>query len=157
MRVAGCEICALAQQKTGLVLDTHCWHVVVSYDQGYFGRCLVVAKNHVPSVALLRDIEFEELKEVMRIMEHAIRDAFGADLVNWECLMNHSFRQEPAQPHVHWHLRPRYRQPVEFDGRIYLDPNFGDRADPKHRLRVEPRDQNRIAAALKPHLRRPFV
>lgn len=159
--VKDCIMCELARQRTGLVLDTQYWHVVVSYDQGYFGRCLVIAHAHKPSLSMLSDSEWWEFNRIAPILEHATKTAFGATNFNWECLMNDAFQAKRPLPHVHWHFRPRYRQPVEFEGQTFADPSFGHRADPNHRRRIEPEQQNVIAVALKgpldSPLRRPFI
>jgi diadenosine tetraphosphate (Ap4A) HIT family hydrolase len=67
----------------------------------------------------------------MKEFEAGIKVAFGADLFNWACLMNNAFKTPHPQPHVHWHVWPRYRRPVQIGTHTFTDPNFGHHYD-KH-------------------------
>jgi len=40
--------------------------------------------------------------------------------------MNHSFRSDPPNPHVYWHLSPRYKVAPVLDGISYDDPSYGE-------------------------------
>lgn len=53
--------------------------------------------------------------------------------------MNDAYQEAEPLPHVHWHVRPRYRQPVSFQGREFADPEFG-------RHYVRNRDEDHIAS-----------
>ena len=39
--------------------------------------------------------------------------------------MNNSYQKKPYTPHVHWHFRPRYEQPVTINNVTFEDPEFG--------------------------------
>jgi diadenosine tetraphosphate (Ap4A) HIT family hydrolase len=43
--------------------------------------------------------------------------------------MNHAFKAEPFNPHVHWHIYPRYKTSVEVAGVVFDDPLFGSHID----------------------------
>ena len=51
--------------------------------------------------------------------------------------MNHAFREDPPQLHVHGHVRPRYRNPVTLADLRFEDGGFGNHYDLKQR-QVEP-------------------
>ena len=56
-------------------------------------------------------------------IEQAVKEAFGADVCNWECLMNNAVKA--GQPtHVHWHLHPRYLNGAHFEGEDFPDPKW---------------------------------
>jgi len=57
--------------------------------------------------------------------EVAAPSAFGARLVNWTCLMNNAYQNDPPDPQVHWHATPRYSKVVEFAGKTWIDELFG--------------------------------
>jgi diadenosine tetraphosphate (Ap4A) HIT family hydrolase len=40
--------------------------------------------------------------------------------------MNNAFRSEPFNPHVHWHIFPRYKVAPELDGIVFEDVLFGN-------------------------------
>jgi diadenosine tetraphosphate (Ap4A) HIT family hydrolase len=39
--------------------------------------------------------------------------------------MNNAYQNTPPDPHVHWHVWPRYRNPVELEGEAFVDEYFG--------------------------------
>ncbi len=39
--------------------------------------------------------------------------------------MNDFYKKEDPNPHMHIHVRPRYKTPVELDGATYEDEEFG--------------------------------
>lgn len=43
--------------------------------------------------------------------------------------MNHAFKSEPFNPHIHWHIYPRYKKSVEVGGVVFKDPLFGKHID----------------------------
>ena len=65
---------------------------------------------------------------LVRKVERGYRVSLGATMFNWSCSMNFAYRNTPPDPQVHWHVQPRYDHSVSFDGAMYNDPNFGDRA-----------------------------
>lgn len=134
-----CSMCDLADGDDEALLSVRRPHVFGSEhwrcvlngpDQRYPGRCIVVARKHVPTVPDLEPDQWDELRTVMGRLERAAKRAFGATLSNWGCLMNHAFQVDPARPHVHWHFRPRYSTPVDAVGLRFEDDAFG-----KHYLR----------------------
>lgn len=113
-----------------LLWETEYWKVILRPDdQTYLGRIVVVAK--AAQCLSLSELSVEEIVDfqlnVVRPFEHAVSVAFGADLVNWTCLMNNAFRKhDPKPPHVHWHVKPRYAEPVDFAGETFIDEQFGE-------------------------------
>lgn len=158
--VPGCEVCELltpgAQFLGGplksdhlLVDESEFWRVYLHPgDQRYLGRCLVVLKRHSRSLADLSPAEWDDLQVVIRVMEDAARRAFGPVNFNWTCLMNNAFREDPPQPHVHLHFRPRYAAAVEFEGSLFEDVLFGEHYD-RERVPVRTEMARAITAALR--------
>src|SRR3990170_4537805 len=66
-----------------------------------------------------------DINENQEYLESSFKKTFDARLFNWSCLMNNAFKEKPANPHVHWHLRPRYEKEVKFAGITFIDPEFG--------------------------------
>ena len=79
----------------------------------------------------LNEGEFLELKTIIDKLENAITAAFGATHFNWTCLMNNYYKPKnigkPKQ--LHWHLWPRYKETVHFEGEIFRDEVFGHHYD----------------------------
>ena len=64
-----------------------------------------------------------ELYQVICQLEQAVKGAFGADVCNWECLMNNAVKAGQST-HVHWHLHPRYLADTVFAGEEFPDPKW---------------------------------
>lgn len=107
-----------------LFFETKYWKVILANDQTYVGRIVAPVKRPVASLAELSAEEWVDAHFLIQKFEAAARNALGATLFNWGCLMNHAFRTTPPNPHVHWHCRPRYNHPVMIGGMQFNDPNF---------------------------------
>lgn len=117
-----CHICPFLVGQTAadqnVIVQTECWVAVLDRNQSYLGKSFVTLRQHKATLSDLDDADWRELHEVIRQMEYAVKTAFGADVCNWECLMNNAVMNgEPT--HVHWHLYPRYR-----GGRASLERSF---------------------------------
>lgn len=66
--------------------------------------------------------------------------------------MNHAFRSEPFNPHVHWHIFPRYHKAPEIAGITFDDPLFGNFYDDTAERIVSDEVVNQIAERLKEQL-----
>jgi diadenosine tetraphosphate (Ap4A) HIT family hydrolase len=112
------------------VVGDHQWH------QGY---AVVALKEHVREpYDLTPDVQREHFREVMRAAE-AIHKTFQPVKMNFSCYGN-------AEPHVHWHLVPRYAD----DPHPRKDPwediaRFGERI-------ISPDQAREIAARIRRNL-----
>jgi len=97
---------------------------------------------------LTRD-ELLEFLEVVKGVEGSTRLAFGASMFNWSCYMNHSYRESPPNPHIHWWAVPRYNHAVEFGGSTFEDPHFGNPYDHNRLLEFEKDMRMAIADKIK--------
>ena len=123
-----CDICPFVAEQTiydpAVVLQTDRWNVVLDRNnQLYLGKGFVTLREHKSSLSELDETDWRELHEVIRSMEHAITQAFGADVCNWECLMNNAVKAGQST-HVHWHLYPRYVGGTHFAGEDFPDPKW---------------------------------
>ncbi len=108
-----------------LVAETEHWLIILAPDQRNLGTCVVALKRDEKELSGLKDEEWADLALVVKKLESAIRKAFNATMFNWGCLMNSSYLEDPACPHLHWHFIPRYKNQVEFNGKTFYDPCFG--------------------------------
>lgn len=137
-REPGCMFCEdLLTQTDGLVADSPSWRILVSRDQGYLGRCMVISRHHLGNIAEMDFQQNDDLFDTQVRLEHAVRMAFDADWCNWTQLGNDAFAEEEPKPHLHYHLRPRYSQPVEFGGYEFTDPHFGQMYNLNQRWNVD--------------------
>ena len=87
------------------------------------GKSFITLRQHKETLSDLDEVDWAELHQVIRQLEQAVKGAFGADVCNWECLMNNAVKA--GQPtHVHWHLHPRYLAGATFAGEEFPDPKW---------------------------------
>ena len=81
-------------------------YVILGWNQHFYGYSLFICKQHVVELFDL-DIDFraEYLLE-MTIVAEAVKNAFGAEKMNYELLGN-------GDTHLHWHLFPRVSGDLE--------------------------------------------
>lgn len=72
--------------------------------------------------------EAADLSDMCRTIENTLREFSSPSRMNYVMLMM-------VDPHLHFHVLPRYPEPQEFDGREWVDngwpalPGLGDNAD----------------------------
>ena len=105
-----CEWCNLSEaDKKYLLSDTKYWTLYLADEQDYIGRCIIVLKRHCGSLPELKDDEWMELFLLIKKYETCIKTVFHAEHCNWSCLMNSFYKSPEPCPHVHIHVRPRYK------------------------------------------------
>lgn len=127
-----CEICTAIKDESRqqeVLYETSHWIVSLASKQAYLGRCYVSLKRHCGDLAELTDDELLNFRDVARTMEDSFRRAVDATMFNWTCLMNDAYQVTPPEPHVHWHLRPRYNHDITVEGFVFRDPEFGHHYD----------------------------
>jgi diadenosine tetraphosphate (Ap4A) HIT family hydrolase len=149
-----CHMCAFLQQKPlpNQILTTEHWSVGVISDQPYLGRAIISLNTHKGSLGQLSTAEWLDFQTVVQRLEPAYEKAFGAVPLNIGCFMNHAFRDDPPHPHVHWHVFPRYKQPVEFAGLVFEDNRYGEFYDNDAARPLSNDIVTQISEQLKAHL-----
>ena len=124
----GCEVCVslhFPQKKDYVIAQSEHWRITLAPDQYYLGRCYVTSLRHVRELSRLSADEWMELQSVIRELESAMERQLQATHVTWAFLMNNAYQLENPQPHVHAHVRPRYREQVTVGDVTALDTEFG--------------------------------
>ena len=104
--VPGCGICAVIDQiKAGtfrdFIAELKASYVILGDQQFYRGYCILFAKIHATELYLMPADAARTLFDEMRLCAEAIATIVKPWKMNYECLGN-------SEPHVHWHLLPRY-------------------------------------------------
>lgn len=120
-----CDICAFTEENENTLLTTPHWIVNLAPKQSFLGRSYVTLVQHQTSLSELSTDEWLDFASVVKQLESSARKAFGATMFNWTCLMNDAYKEPVPHPHVHWHFRPRYSQPITINGVTFEDPDFG--------------------------------
>jgi len=123
-----CDMCQFLNDKPlkNQILTTEHWTVGIIPDQPYLGRALITLLTHKGSLGRLSPEEWQEFQDMVPRLEHAYKQAFGAEPLNMGCFMNHGYRDAPPHPHVHWQIFPRYKEPVKLSGVIFQDDRYGN-------------------------------
>jgi diadenosine tetraphosphate (Ap4A) HIT family hydrolase len=108
----------------GYFFETQHWKILLSEDQRYLGYLIIktkVGRQTLPELTKEEQLDFFEL---IGNLETFFKEKIGATMCNYSCLMNFAYRDNQT-PHVHFHFRPRYRNPITLAGHTFTDPNFG--------------------------------
>lgn len=121
-----CSWCTLsAEEKKWLLMQTASWAVYMADEQDYIGHCVLVLNRHCGCLSELTDSEWMDLKHLIERLERCFKFVLGAELCNWSCLLNSFYKSSSPNPHLHFHVRPRYKVPVSLNGIQYFDEEFG--------------------------------
>lgn len=102
-----CGVCErIKETKAGdnpfLVKELETGYVVIGDFQHFKGYTLFLYKDHVVELFDLdKETRAKHLYE-MTLVAEAVKNAFGAEKMNYECLGNGE-----GGAHIHWHLFPR--------------------------------------------------
>ena len=126
-----CGICPLIDRiKAGtfrdFIAELKSCYVILGDRQFYRGYCVLFAKLHATELYLMPADTARLLSDEMRLVAEAIAAVVKPWKMNYECLGN-------GEPHVHWHLFPRYETDqmrgvpiwlrLESEQKIQLDEN----------------------------------
>ncbi len=109
----------------GYFLTTKYWKVLLMDDQMYLGRLIIKTLEQRESLVDLTEEEQRDFFILIKKLEAFYKEEIGATMFNYSCLMNNAYR-DGETPHVHFHFRPRYKDPVTILGYTFNDPNFGE-------------------------------
>ena len=137
MFVDNCDICGFVQKGEHRIFSTDYWLVALSKDQSTIGRSYVSLKDHRGSLSELSSEQWSDFIQIVKRVETGWHKAFGAAPINWACMMNFAYQNTPPNPHVHWHVRPRYAQKIALAGINFDDTTFGYHYDPKFRRELD--------------------
>lgn len=121
-----CEYCT---PKYRPLFETAYWKVNLFPDQSYLGRVVVTLKRHAGTLSMLNAEEWKDFGQMARRVEAVLTKSFEPQMFNWTCMLNDAYLEENPDPHVHWHVRPRYNAAVELAGVTFTDPDFGKHYD----------------------------
>lgn len=106
------------QYKNGFLKEYTHWYLVVSFLQHTPGSFIILARREVEKFSDMTPEELAELIVVMKTMEGALQKTFQPDRFNYLQLGN-------AYYNLHFHGVPRYATARTFDGKEFVDVNYG--------------------------------
>ena len=90
------------------------WVILLRPQQLTLGSVVLVCKEPATAFSAVSTEAFTELQQVITQVERVLQDAFTYDKINFLMLMM-------VDPHVHFHVVPRYGQERTFDGQKFYD------------------------------------
>ena len=117
---SNCGICAMidrikAHNFADFIAELNSSYVILGDQQFYRGYCVLLAKIHATELYLMPADSARALFDEMRVCAEAIAAVVNPWKMNYECLGN-------LEPHVHWHLLPRYENDELRHGPVWLRP-----------------------------------
>lgn len=126
-----CKMIDLAEAQRTLFTTKHCRVVLRTDDQSWLGRCIIVPRRHIPTFDQMLLDERQDVYDCRDKVNKAYRKLFGMTYDNWAQLGNLTRDHENNETtdlryfHMHYHLIPRYQQPIEYLGKTFNDVQFG--------------------------------
>ena len=118
-----CEWCDYKEKECLLYKSSH-WSFYLADIQDYVGRCILVLNRHCACLSELNITEWMELKTIIDKLEYIYKEVLGAELSNWSCLLNNFYKETIPNPHLHIHVRPRYKNAIIINKHAYEDTEF---------------------------------
>jgi diadenosine tetraphosphate (Ap4A) HIT family hydrolase len=100
-----------------LIAEYRHWVVLLRPDQPTLGSLVLAARTEERSFAELPEAAFIELRSAVVGIEAALAAAVGHERINYLMLMM-------VDPHVHWHVIPRYQGEREQSGLVFRDAGW---------------------------------
>jgi diadenosine tetraphosphate (Ap4A) HIT family hydrolase len=135
-----CGICTMidrikANTFRDFIVELNSCYVILGDQQFYRGYCVLFAKMHATELYLMPAEAARELFDEMRLTAEAIATIVKPWKMNYECLGN-------SEPHVHWHLLPRYESDELRYGPVWLRP------EAERRVPLDENDRRALMASI---------
>jgi diadenosine tetraphosphate (Ap4A) HIT family hydrolase len=127
---------------TTLVSEYEHWLVLVRPAQPTLGSLVLAAKSDQTAFGDLPAEAHAELKRVSGVIEAALTEAVGYARINYLMLMM-------VDPHVHFHVIPRYEGVREWGGREFVDVGWPKVPDLGHAVALEGEELAKLVDWLK--------
>jgi diadenosine tetraphosphate (Ap4A) HIT family hydrolase len=127
--------------ETELMACEH-WTVLYRRHQVTLGSLVLAAKCDATSFAALPSGAYGELAQVTRLVEQALQAFRVYDKINYIMLMM-------VDPHVHFHVLPRYKSAQEFADEVFADTGWPGPPDLKSGVTPTGEAAQKIMHALK--------
>ena len=115
--MTGCKLCGYLKSYHWVKEYKH-WNIGVTRAQATLGNLFIVLRRHENFLANTSPEEFTELHAILKDAKRMLDNAFKPDWYNTVQLTN-------AEPHLHIHVIPRYKERRAFEGKEFLDSTFG--------------------------------
>ncbi len=100
-----------------LIMESAYWHLSLRPFQPTLGSAILSLSRPCENFADITTEESADLKEIVSYIEKRLKLAFSYDKINYLMLMM-------VDPHLHFHVIPRYSQAIEFADSHWVDETW---------------------------------
>ena len=127
-----------------LLAEYEHWVVLLRPKQVTAGSMVLACKEEAAALGEVSAAAWSELARAARDLEEAARAAFAYDRINYLALMM-------VDPHVHFHVLPRYAAEREIDGVVFHDAAWPKPPDITTAVELAPAALHGLAERLRAH------
>src|SRR5690554_6952221 len=99
------------------IYESEHWIWSLRPHQATLGAGILSLKRECFAFSELKPDEYADLNNIIKVIEPALMKAFNYDVINYLMLMM-------FDKHVHYHIFPRYKTPIEVLGETWKDENW---------------------------------
>ncbi|MGR6836809.1 HIT family protein [Syntrophomonas erecta] len=99
------------------IYESEHWIWSLRPHQPTLGSGILSLKRECPTFSGLLREEYADLNNIIKVIEPTLKKAFNYDVINYLMLMM-------FDKHVHYHILPRYAEPVDFLGTTWNDKSW---------------------------------
>jgi len=127
-----------------LIADYEHWVALLRPAQATLGALVLACKDDSIAFSQISPSAFQELSQAIIDIETVLSHAFNYNKINYLMLMM-------VDPHVHFHVLPRYAQTTTFEGISFEDPGWPQQPDLTHKTDLSTGQSEQLIHFLKSH------
>lgn len=99
------------------IFETDFWVWSLRPHQATLGAGILSLKRECSTFSELSAKEYEDLSNIIKVIEPTLKESFEYDIMNYLMLMM-------VDKHVHYHVVPRYEKALEYNNETWVDTNW---------------------------------
>ena len=100
-----------------MIYETNYWIWSLRPHQATIGAGILSLKRFCSSFSELTKEEYNDLGKIIKVIEPTLTNVFKCDVINYLMLMM-------VDKHVHYHIIPRYKKPIEILEKKWVDQSW---------------------------------
>ena len=99
------------------IFETEYWVWSLRPNQATLGSGVLSLKRECPLFSKVNQNEFNDLNNIIKVIENTLKDTFNYNIMNYLMLMM-------VDKQVHYHVIPRYERTIDFAGTSWKDSGW---------------------------------
>lgn len=99
------------------IIGYHHWVILLRRPQITLGSLVIAARGEETQLSAIPLAAFSELAAVIKAVEKTLKKLWNYDQLNYLMLMM-------VDPHVHWHVIPRYQKTLQWFNQSFVDQSW---------------------------------